>query len=309
MFFRKKVLLAKTESSYGTDSSPAATDAVLTKNLSIVPYGGNTVSRDNDRSTLGAQTQINTGPNASVKFDVELAGSGTAGTAPAWGDVLAACGFLETADPGVDVIYSPVSTAFDSVTLKFYLDGQEHQILGARGEVSFALTRGGLPMMSFDFLGLYTTPTAVSLPTEDISDYIAPVAVTNTNTPTFTIQGTAVVAESFTVAMGNNVVHRNIIGADTVSITDRNVTGQMAVEAPAIGTKDWFSSVESDAGITTGAVQLIHGTAAGNICQFDGPAVQLSSIDIADSDGLVLYNMASIWTPSTGDDEITLTLT
>lgn len=309
MFFRKKVLLAKVESTYGTDSTPAATDAVLTKNLSIQPYGGNVVSRDLDRSTLGAQSQINTGPMVSVSFDVEIAGSGTAGTAPAWADCLEACGFLETIDAGVDVAYTPVSSSFDSATLKFYLDGQEHKVLGARGNVAFNMAKGAIPTMSFSFTGLYATPSAVSLPTEDVSDFVAPIAVTNTNTPTFTIGGTAVVAESFAVDMGNNVVHRNIIGDEVVSITDRNATGSMVVEAPAIGTKNWFSDVESHSGVTTSAVQLIHGTAAGNIVTFDGPAVQLTTIDIADSDGLAVYNMASVWTPSSGDDELTLTFT
>lgn len=307
MFFRKKVLLAKVETTYATDATPAATDAIQTKNLSIQPYGGPTVTRDFDRSTLGAQQQINTAPMVSVSFDVEIAGSGTAGDAPAWGACLRACGFLETVDAGVDVTYSPVSTAFKSATLKFHLDGQLHTVLGARGNVSFSISRGQIPVMSFTFTGLYSRPTTGSI-TPDYSDFIAPVAVTKVNTPTFDIFSTSVIAESFSVDMGNNVVHRNLIGSDQVFITDRNATGQMVIEAPAIGTKNWFTDVESHAGVTDGAVQIIHGTTAGNIVQFDGPKVQLSSIEVADSDGLVVYNMATIWAPDAGDDEVSITV-
>jgi len=56
---------------------------------------------------------------AQVNFDVELAGSGTAGTAPKWGKILMACGFAQGGTGGVDVIYTPVSGTFSSVTLDF----------------------------------------------------------------------------------------------------------------------------------------------------------------------------------------------
>lgn len=311
MFFRKKVLAAKTESVYGTGPSPiiAGADAVLTKNLSIQPYTGPVVSRDTDRSTLGGEEVINTAPSVQVTFDVEVAGSGTAGTAPAWDSIIKACGFTDTFDsPTSQVAYTPISESFPSVTLEFYLDGQVHTVNGARGSVSFSLTRGQLPVMSFSFTGLYTRPSARTLLVEDVSDYTAPVAVTESNTPTFSVFSTNVIAESFAFDMGNNVVHRNIIGSDEVLITDRNVTGSMAIQAPAIGTKNWFSDAESDSGVTTGAVQLVHGTTAGNIVQFDAPKVQLSSIAIADSDGLVVYNMGTMFIPDSGNDEITITV-
>lgn len=309
MFFRKKVLLAKTESTYGTDSTPAATDAVLTKNLSIQPYAGPVVSRDLDKSTLGAESQINTAPMVTVSFDVEFAGSGAAGTAPAWGYVLEACGFSETINAGTSVVFAPLSASFPSLTMKFYLDGQEHAIVGARGTAQLSLTRGQLPMISFTFTGLYTQPTAVALPTEDVSDYIAPVAVTQSNTPTFTIGATSLVAESLSINLNNNVVHRNIIGSDQVSITDRNVTGSLVIEAPAIGTKNWFADVESDNGVTTAALSLVHGTTAGNILTIGAPVVQLTSIVPQDSDGIVTYSMDAVFIPSSGDDELTITNT
>lgn len=310
MLFRERVLLAKTESTYGTDASPAATDAVLTSGLTITPYDGPIVSRNNNRSFVSSDTQINTAPSAQVAFSVELAGSGTAGTAPAWGDLLEACAFTETVDPGVDVEYQ-VKAPEDSssVTLKFYNGDQEHQLLGARGNVTFTLARGQIPVMNFVFTGLYSTPSSQTMPTPDLTDYIAPIAVTNTNTPTFTVHGTAVIAESFSVDIANSVVHRNVIGADNVLITNRTSNGAMTIEAPDITSKNWFSSVESHSGITTGAVQLVHGTAAGNICTFDGPVVQLSSVTEADSDGLTVYNMNALWTMSSGNDEFKLTLT
>ena len=50
---RKRLLLTKIESSYGTDSSPGGTDAVLVRNLEITPIEADTVSRDLIRPYLG----------------------------------------------------------------------------------------------------------------------------------------------------------------------------------------------------------------------------------------------------------------
>ena len=309
MFFRKKVLMAKAESTYATDSEPAATDAVLTRNLSIQPYGGPVVSRNTDRSTLGAESQINTAPMVQVTFEVEAAGSGTAGTVPAWADIMEACGTLFTQEAGVETVISLISTIPPSVTLRFYLDGQLHTVVGAVGNVSLSLTRGQIPAFSFTFMGLYIRPTTAALPTEDVSDYIAPVPVTEDNTPTFTLGATDLIAESLTIDFGNNLVHRNIIGSNRVSVTDRNMTGSLVVEAPALSSKNWFADVESDSGVVTRALQLIHGTSAGNIIQLDAPKVQLTSIEPQDSDGLVTYSMNAIFIPDSGDDELLFTLT
>jgi hypothetical protein len=310
MLFNDRVILAKKETTSGTDASPAGTDAVLTKNLSITPYDGPVVSRGHDRSTAGGQIQINTSPRVSVSFDVELAGSGTAGDAPAWGEILECCGFDVTLAASTSATYSLLAPdASPSLTIKFYNGGQEHEILGARGNVSFSLARGALPSMSFNFIGTYSTPTAVSNPTAVTTDYVAPVAITYANTPTYTIHGTAVVAESMTVDLGNIVVPRNLIGADSIILTDRAATGSTVIEAPAIGTKNWFSSVESDSTVTTGAVSLVHGTTAGNIVTIGGPAVQLTSLNPSESEGLTAYTFATSWVPSSGNDEIEIVLT
>ena len=55
---RKRLILSKIESTYGTDSSPAGTDAVLVRNLEITPIESETVSRDLIRPYLGNSDQI-----------------------------------------------------------------------------------------------------------------------------------------------------------------------------------------------------------------------------------------------------------
>ena len=93
---RKRLILAKTEATYGTDSSPAGTDAILVRELEITPIEADVVSRDLIRPYLGNSDQLLANTRVSITFQVELAGSGTAATAPRFSSLLKACGMAET---------------------------------------------------------------------------------------------------------------------------------------------------------------------------------------------------------------------
>lgn len=309
LYYKNVAVLAKQEVTYGTDPVPTgALNAILTKGAVPQPLLGARVTRDLDRSTWGAQSEINTGPLVTVAFSVEIAGGGAAGTAPKYGPLLLACGMSETTNAGVSVVYAPASTALKSVTIYYYVDGQQHIIKGARGNVQINMQRGQIPTYDFEFTGLYTRPTAVANPALTLTSFQAPVAVTKTNTPTFTLHSTAVNCEQFNVNFQNQIAYRNLIGSETVELTDRNVRGSVVIEAPAIGTKDYFAASEAHAGITLSTVQLIHGTTAGNIVQFDGPKVQLGGPVVGNSDGIVTYTMDTIFTANASNDEFVITV-
>lgn len=93
---RKRLILAKAESPYGTDSTPDGTDAVLVRTLEITPIEADVVSRDLIRPYLGNSDQLLANTRVSITFEVELAGSGTAATAPRFSSLLKACGMAET---------------------------------------------------------------------------------------------------------------------------------------------------------------------------------------------------------------------
>jgi len=93
---RKRLILAKTETTYGTDSSPVGTDAILVKELEITPIEADVVSRDLIRPYLGNSDQLLANTRVSITFQVELAGSGAAATAPRFSSLLKACGMAET---------------------------------------------------------------------------------------------------------------------------------------------------------------------------------------------------------------------
>ena len=130
---RKRVILIEAESSYGTDPTPAATDVVLVRDLSITPQSSDVVNRDVVRPYLGASQQLLANTRVECTFSVELAGSGTAGTAPGYGSALKACGFSETVASGTSVTYEPISASFSSVTIHYNVDGVRHIVTGCRG--------------------------------------------------------------------------------------------------------------------------------------------------------------------------------
>lgn len=293
-FRRKRVIYAKIEDTYGQDSAPAVTDAILTKNLNLDdPYAGDRVSRDLDRPDLGLEAEINVNPYTIVSFDVEIAGSGNPGVAPRYGRLLRACGYTETIEAGSGpnyVEYEQNDVLTDSVTLKFEADGQQHVMLGARGSVAKTWQKG-IPFYRFVFWSLYARPTAASVGVADFTGIPVPVPVTKANT-TLTVGSYNGPALSLTCDDAMQLVMRNVIGQEEVLLTDRAPTGQIVIDMPDIASTDLFADfVESHAGINTGAVQLVHGTVAGNIVQFDNPTVQLSTVNEGDDTGIATYTL------------------
>lgn len=303
-YFRKKILLAKIESPYGTDATPTgAANAILTKDLTINLMQGQTVQRNTDREVLGNELTYHVAPYTTVSFGVELAGSGMAGTAPAFGPLLEACGFLET-DGASDVVYTPKSDTFKSVTLYYHQDGLLHKVTGARGTVSFALSPGGIPEMKFTFTGLRNAPSDTVLPTPTLTAFQTPLPITDAATPTFTLHSYAATMGGFNIDLANEVVYRNVVGEESVHIVDRAPKGDVSIEETALATKNFHSICAAH---TTGALQMIHGSVAGNIVQLDAPVVQLLQPSYADSNGILMLNMQLALIPDDGNDELSLT--
>lgn len=306
---KKKFILAKIESSYGTDPTPVNTDAIETRGLQWTPYDGNRVMNEIDRSVLGGYSEINVGPNVGVTFNVGMQGAGAAGTAPAYGSLLRACGLAQTINAGVSVVYAPVSSSFESITAYAFNDGMRQIVKGIRGSLTGQLSRAQLPTFGLSLRGLYARPTTPAGVTPDITDFFAPIPVTKTNTPTISILGyTGAQLESFSFDFQNEVIYRNTTNVEEVFINDRNVVGQLVVAAPDLATKDFFADVESHSTLTTGALQIIHGTTAGRIVQFDAPKVQLASIARGNVDGLVTYTFDVKFLPNAGNDELSITV-
>lgn len=302
---RKAILLAKKETTHGTDPTPTgAANAILTSNLTISPLEGGTEQRKLDRPYFGGEAAIHVGSHVMCEFDVEWQSSGAAGTAPAFGPLLLACGMDETVTADTDVVYEPFEGDVDSLTMYLFFDGQRHLLKYARGDVSLKAEAKKIPHLHFKFTGVWADPSAVSDPTPTLTGFKTPLPVSDANTPTFSLHSTTPNLASFDWQCGNTVVHRDVVGEESVIISDRISKGSVLIEAPALGTKNWFTACKAN---STGALQLVHGSSAGYICQFDAPVVQTMNPKYSAQDGIRMLGMDLSFLPDSGVDEWVLT--
>ena len=306
---RKRLILIEEESTYGTDASPDGADAVLVRDLSIVPQQSDVVSRDLVRPYLGASEQLLANTRVECTFSVELAGSGTAGTAPRYGKALKACGFSETIVASTSVTYDPVSASFDSVTIHYNIDGVRHKVTGARGTFSITANVGEIPTIDFTMTGIYVAPDDSTQPTVTYADQATPLIFKKGNTTGLNVMGlTTAKLSNYSLEMGNEIIYRELVGGTgEVLLTNRNVTGSVQIEAVSIATKDYFATALAD---TLGIIEFTHGTTAGNKVKVDTAKADISDVSYGDLDGIAMLEIPFVAVPSTsGNDELEIVFT
>lgn len=371
---RRKVILAKLESVYGTDPTPATANSILVKNLEVQPLSAETVNRDVVRDYLGNSDLLIASKFSTVSFEVEMAGAGSAGAAPGYGPLLKGCGFAQTlntaaitsitrssstatvtttsshglassdivkisgateteyngnqtitvtgastftytvtgtpATPasgtpvlGVSASYLPVSTAFDSVTIYFYVDGILHKLTGCRGTFEISLEAKQIPNFKFSFTGIYNAPSDTALPTTDYTGFQIPKVANTTNTPSFSLYSYSGCLKSMSLNLANEVNYVTRIGCEQVLMVDRKPSGTFVIEAPTIAAKDFWTL--SSAG-TTGAMAITHGLVGGNKVALSAPRVSLGNPQYQSDAGIEMLSLPFVISPSSGNDELSI---
>lgn len=115
LLIRNSFILAKTESSYGTDSTPTASDAVKIVSMEVNPITGTRIQRNLIKGFLGADRAPLTNEHVAVTITFEWSGSGTAATAPRFAPLLLASGMNETL--GVEITGAATAGGAGSLTL------------------------------------------------------------------------------------------------------------------------------------------------------------------------------------------------
>ena len=380
---RKRVLLAKLETTYGTDSSPTSTNAILCSDLNLSPIAGNDVDRNFIKAWYGSSGKLRVESFGKLTFKTELAGSGTAGTAPQWNELIRSCNFSGTAissavtgsaqagaastitlaagasandneyvglkisltsgtgsgqtneiiayngttkvatvrtawttNPAASTGYSIAAgyiytlnsnfskTASTSATIYCAYDGTKHVLLGARGTFSLELSVKGIPMISWEFIGILGTASETTNPTVDYTGWQVPVPALTANTGDFTILNLDnVVMESLSIAINNELSYRTLVGDESVLISNRNITGNTRIEAPAISTYNFFDKVQQG---TQDKFYVRHGSTAGNTIVLASPKIQVTSAEYAESAGSTMLDLQTVFIPSAtvGNDEL-----
>ncbi|MCX2780424.1 phage tail tube protein [Microbulbifer thermotolerans] len=295
---KRELILVKIESSYGVDATPGASDAILVENIGWSFAGARMVERAAVKPSLGMLQGIFAGTLMEVTFDVEVKGSGAAGTAPEVGPLLRACGMAETIDAGTSVEYAPASAGHESVTLYYYEDGSVYKLTGCRGTVSVNLETGAAGKFSFTITGHVSGPTDAAMPTVSY-DATTPPPVINAS---FSVGSYSAVINALSLDLGNTIATPPSMSAEDgyseIIISDRDVTGSFDPEATTVAAKNWAGEWKAGTAqtITTGTI----GSTAGNQYELEISSAWYKELSPGDRDGLRTYEIGF---GAAGDDD------
>lgn len=313
MLTKRDVILAKVESTYNVDSSPTGTDAILVENPSWAYEGLRMNERPAVRTSMGMMQKVYGGSLKAVSFDVEIKGSGAAGTAPEFDCLLEAAGLVGTNVPSTSETYAftsnPATHAAKSITLYYYQDGTRHKITGGMvSALSFNLEVGAPGKMSFTVVGHHSaqTDTALATPTYDST---VPAPFIN---GTFTAHGYASVISALSLDCGIQMsMEPDVNGADgygTMILTGRDPNGSFDPAATLVATHDFLGKFEAGTtgDITTGAI----GGTAGNIWTLTLVDTYYTNITPGDRNGVRTYTVPfSVTDEASADAELSLAFT
>lgn len=199
--FRIKTALAALEnpSTPGTDAVPAASNAVLLRNLDITPVY-DMVARNNVKGHLGADQELLASKSFKATAEVELAGSGTQGTAPAWGILLMACGFAETSVATTARIQSAATKVLGTGTFTYTKTAAPTNTLPRT--VTLTCTTGGASgVAAFTVSAPSTSVDTAYSALAQVMTNATPFALCNGATITPTVGTAFVAADVFTILL------------------------------------------------------------------------------------------------------------
>ncbi len=308
VFMREMVLLAKIETVYATDPTlTGANNAMLVKNVALRPMEGDDKSRDLVRDFLSNQGTIPTGMHVVIEFETELAGSGEAGTPPAWGILMRGCACAEVIVEDTSVSYTPITQNQDSLFFKWWLGPTLHAFKGARGTAVITTNAQDLPIIRWTFTGLWIAPADVVRATATFTGWQEPLVVSKTNTPVFTVNAVPLVMRNFSLNLGNTVQPRLLVNSEQVMVVNRGETLDLTVEVTPLATFNPFGLAEAR---TLIPVVITHGLVAGNIATINAPKSQVGRPGpVSDNQGVAERVLNLRPQPNVSNDQFSLVLT
>lgn len=307
MIIKRAQLAAKLEVTEGTAETLTGADALLAMNIDDDP-DIDEHNRDNVSSSLSTFSQLAGARKGAIAFDVELKGSGTAGTAPALGKLLKACGFGESVVALTSVTYLPASSGVSSITIALYNDGIIYKIWGARGNVSLKLEKGKPGMFHFVFTGADFSVTDGAMLSSGVSyETTKPQPFLSA---ALSIDSYAALLGSLEYNMNNVVVLRDDVnsasGHKSAIISSRQPSVSIDPEMVLVATYDFYGKWRS--GNEGALTQALTGS-AGNICTITAPKVQYSKVKRLDKSGIRSLGIDCKLNRNAGDDEFSLVFT
>lgn len=313
IYAKKKTLVAAVEAEYGTDANPTgAANAIQTSQLTISPLEGDAIQLNLDKPGYGADLGTLVGKHVMLTFRVPVAGSGVAGEAPAWGVLMKGAGHNETlvvADPGppevlAAAVYTPVDSAFDSLTFYFLQDRTLHKITGARGSVKLVTQKRDYAWFEFSFMGLFNPPVDQAAALGAVYNGWKKPVPFRASSVDAKVFGQLVGLHSLTVDFGQKVEFYEHSEEESIQITDRQANFDSTFEEADLGTHDYFDDINTE---VAGQLLYTHGTVAGNIVEIAAKNSQGTSIKRSDEQGVSALQVTGPLAQIAPDPDYTIT--
>lgn len=301
---RRVVILCKTEGTYGVDSSPAATDAILIEDPVLRPIGEK-LERRALRDTLSLRQHIIGIKHVELTFTTELKGQGAGATPPETDPLWLASSMVKAIDASNNTVtYTPDSSAVpSSCTIYVNMDGIQHKMLGCRTSWEIDMQAGQYGKINWTVWGLYVSPTDVVLPSPSGLDATIPPMI---KAASFAMGGFSAVAQQFQINYNNTLVLAPSLNASeavkSIRISERSPNGsfnpEAELEADEVFWADWEAATKHSFSITIGS-------SAGNQVVITGYAVY-DAVEYGDRDGIMIYDIPFSMPSNTdaGDDEV-----
>lgn len=200
-------------------------------------------------------------------------------------------------------VYRPVSStpdSQDSVYVRFDLDGNLHQIAGARGTFTINLTRAEIPQINFTLTGKYQEPTDGGPISGTFLDLV-PAPALGAQLIIGGLDMSLVAVNSLQVDMANSVEPRQDLqaadGFRAFMVTERDPTGSIDPEVTALA--DFNPYQDWSAGNMVALAGGI-GTAAGSRVRVVMPTTQYTQLPYDSRNGIATYDLGF---RATGEDD------
>ncbi len=299
-------IVFKIEAVSGTPETLAAADGFLAFPAGELDHKREVYKREPYRETLSPLPSVMGKYSGKIPFMVELAGSGVAGTPPAYGKVIKGCGFGETIVTNTSVAYAPASLLIPTLTGAAYMDGVIHKIWGAAGNLKLGLQVGKPGLLSLDYQGAgFTQTDGAMLTGVTYSDVVPPSFLGCT----FQVDGCDFWVDKVDFDMKNAIALRSgpgpASGYASAYITGREGQVTLDPEMVLASTKDIWTMWAAGSVVV---MNIVMGTTPGNIVTITSN-FQIQDVKFGNRNKIRTNPITALMPMSSGDDEFTITLT
>lgn len=243
-----QVILLRKEVTKGTDPGVAAADALLVHDIEVNTLEGEVTDRKNFVGFMGSQGAIRLNQYCTVKFAVELGGSGVKDTPVPYNAVYMIAAHAEAITATTKVDYTPVSETLDSASLAYFVGPIKHLVTALMGSLDWELGTKGLPRLVFNGVGLYNAPSNAGAPTGiNLSAFKVPTPINADTVSLCTLDSVAVGMTDLKLTGGAKAEYFNEVNTETVDIVSRESKLSITFREDDPATKNWWTLAQSNA--------------------------------------------------------------